>query len=283
MCARETNTSQERAAMEEVARTAIMKVGLNIKSRGRNRVLTVWPARGVDWDEFLLGVPHIVKQVSNLDEFLFLLDLSPEVDGFVNDKLCEITSRHKKSIVARPTSWDNVSEILIRLMNKGHMAVDAFSPSVQGYVPRVGDPFSTRSRRFQRQLRRLNWFCLFWLEKDERFEMEFWARGGGDNVCARLFRRLTGGADPVIRARVNRERRRRMRLHSLGLLGLAIASIALMILLWSPRSLAMRIIAWVLLAVPPIPSLALLIRGSESFEGNVQVPESEKQQEVAGS
>lgn len=260
-----------------------MKVELSIKSKGRNRVLTVRPARGVDWDEFLLGVPHILKQVSDLGEFFFLFDTSTEVDGFVNDKLCQITIRHKKSIVASPTSWDNVSGILIRLMNKGHMAVDAFSPSVQGYVPRVGDPFSTRSRRFQRQLRRLNWFCLFWLEKEDQFEMELWSKGGSDDVCERLFRQLTGGDDPVIRARVNRERRRRRRLHSLGLLGLAIAAIALMVLLWSPRSLTMRIIAWVLLAGPPIPSLALLTRGSESFEGEVQLPEKEKRQESGGS
>lgn len=260
-----------------------VKVGLNIKSKGRSRVLSIWPAPSVDWDEFLLGVPHVFRQISDLGEFFFFLDPSPEVDGFVNDKLCEITSRHKRCIVARPTSWDNLSEILIRLMDAGRRGVDAFSPAVRGYVPRGGGPSSVGRHWFTRQLRRLNWFCLFWLDKDDQFEIQLCARSHPDNVCARLFQQLTGGDDPLIRARVNRERRRRKRLHSLGLLGLIIASIGLMVLLWSPRSLSMRIIAWVLLAIPPIPSVALLIVGSKCFEGDVQIRECGGQQESPGS
>lgn len=273
-------------AEQRLVGTAIMKVGLNIKSKGRNRVLTIWPARGVDCDEFLLGVPHILNQVSNLDEVFFLFDTSTEVDGFVNDKLCEITSRKKRQAIAGPTTWQNVSEILMRLMNSGLRGVDAFSPRTPAYVPKASVISSISSggyHWFKHALRRLNWFCIFWLEKEDQFEMGLWSKGGSDDVCERLFRQLTGGDDPIIRARVNRERRRRRRLHSLGLLGLAVSCVALMILLWSPRSLSTRIIAWVLLAGPPIPSLALLSRGSESFEGEVQLPEKEKRQETGGS
>ena len=256
-----------------------MKVGFDIKRKGTNRVLSVGPGRGVDEKQFLKCVSHLMSRISNLDEFFFLLDPYREIESFERQKLCQVISRDKRWTLARPTSWEGASEILIRITESRLRGVDAFSPARAGYVPRGGGLSSSGYHWFKPHLRRLKWFCLFWLDKDDQFYMELWAKRGRDNVCERLFQQLTGGEDPRVRAEVDRERRRRERFHNLGLLGLSVCAVALVVILWSPRSVYWRLAAWLLLGIPLIPSLALLILGGKSFEADVELPPGEERSE----
>lgn len=253
-----------------------MEVALRIRTKGTNTVLSIWPGSGVGENQFLKCAAHLLSLISNVEEFFFLFEPYWETESFVNDKLCHVVIRDERWVVARPATWESVSEILIRIMGAGHRGVDVFSPATAGYIPGRGGLFSSGYHWFRRHLRRLKWFCLFWLEKHDQFELQLWAKRGRRNVCARLFRQLTGGEHPRVRAEVNRERRRRRMLHSLGLLGLLACMVALMVVLWSPRSRYVRLAAWLLLWIPPVPSLVLLVAGSRPFVTNVELPAAEE-------